>query len=216
MTKAIIRTIRSFSISNLLFSFLTLSKAYLKKSGWLLSVKKGIPVDSDGAELPWFTYCSIKFISERLNSKLSVFEYGSGNSTLWFSKRVGEITSVEHDFDWHSKLKDKLKLKSNVNYFFRDLETGVYQEEILNHKGKFDIVIIDGRERIQCTFNSIDALKNDGVIIFDNSDRDSYDEAYSFLRSKDFRRIDFWGLGPINSYAWCTSVFYRENNCFNI
>lgn len=216
MTKIIIKLIRSFSISNLFFSFSTLSRAYLKESGWLLSVKKGIPVDRDGVELPWFTYSSIEFISEKLNSTLSVFEYGSGNSTLWFSRSVDEIISVEHDLGWHSKMAEKMKLKTNVNYFFRDLESGEYEKEILNYKEKFDVVIIDGRQRIQCTFNSIDALKADGVIIFDNSDRDSYDEAYSFLGSKGFKRINFWGLGPINSYSWCTSVFYREKNCFNI
>jgi hypothetical protein len=36
------------------------------------------------------------------------------------------------------------------------------------------------------------------------------------LLKNDFRRLDFTGLGPINASPWCTSIFYRRKNCFDI
>jgi hypothetical protein len=76
--------------------------------------------------------------------------------------------------------------------------------------------VIDGRDRVNCTKASLGALKPDGSIVFDNSDRSDYESGYSFLQANEFRRLDFWGMGPINSYGWCTSVFYRTQNCFGI
>jgi len=36
------------------------------------------------------------------------------------------------------------------------------------------------------------------------------------LKQDRFRRIDFWGMGPIEAANHCTSVFYRSNNCLGI
>jgi hypothetical protein len=96
------------------------------------------------------------------------------------------------------------------------LNSGEYQNEILNYNKVFDIIIIDGRERVQCSMNSLNALKENGVIIWDNSDRLKYAKGYNFLLSNGFKRIDFSGLGPINPHAWCTSIFYRVGNCLDI
>ncbi len=104
-----------------------------------------------------------------------------------------------------------------IDYKFRELESNKYVEEITNYTNEFDIVVLDGRERVQCCKNSLLALKKGGVIIWDNSDRHEYDEGYKYLLANNFKRIDFQGLGPINSRAWCTSVFYKEReNCLDI
>ena len=44
-----------------------------------------MPIDKNSNPLPWVTYGFIDFISERLNKSIDVFEYGSGNSTLWYA-----------------------------------------------------------------------------------------------------------------------------------
>ncbi len=54
------------------------------------------------------------------------------------------------------------------------------------------------------------------MVIWDNSDRSDYEEGYEFLLGQGFRRLDFYGLGPINVMASCTSVFYREQNCLGL
>ncbi len=190
-------------------------KLYLERIGYLKSFLEGLPVERDGNCLPWFTYPMISFLSGKLRSDMTVFEYGSGHSTLWWSKQVASVTSCEHDLDWYNYLKQRIP--PNVTYIYCPLDRGgEYSQTILKYPKKFDIVVIDGRDRINCAKNALAALKDDGAIVWDNSDRQQYHEGYAYLTERGFRRIDFKGLGPIGTREWCTSIFYRDNNCFKI
>ena len=193
-----------------------LSEHYLNNSGWNRSRKEFLPVDKEGNPLPWFTYSSIYFIKDKLKPDFSVFEYGSGNSTRWFSSKVNKLISVEHDKPYYDFIKSKINTLPNVDYHFLDLDDGIYSSKIGEYKNEFDVVIIDGRDRINCTKNAVGALKSDGVIIFDNSDREAYNEAYDLLEKEGFRKIDFYGHGPIGNVEWGTTIYYKNNNCFDI
>lgn len=110
-----------------------------------------------------------------------------------------------------------LSKNPKITYKLRDLKSKEYVEEITNYTNEFDIIVLDGRERVQCCLNTLPALKKGGIIIWDNSDRREYEEGYRFLEVNNFKRIDFHGMGPINSRAWCTSVFYKQGeNCLGI
>ena len=193
-----------------------LNKEYLKISGWTNSIQSGMPLNASGDPIPWYTYPSIEFIKQRLTKQMNVFEYGSCNSSIWLSKKVKSLVSLEHDKDWYIKIKPSLDKLENTSYLHRELEEGAYEGEILNYKNDFDIIVIDGRNRNKCIKNAMEALKNDGIVIWDNSDRSEYEEGFNFLLDRKFKRIDFWGLGPINTYQWCTSIFYRVDNVFDI
>jgi protein O-GlcNAc transferase len=78
------------------------------------------------------------------------------------------------------------------------------------------VVFIDGRDRVNCVRNSLDALKPAGVLILDNSDVESYGMALELMRVQGFKRLDFVGPGPITAAVWRTSIFYRNQNCLNI
>ena len=210
------KILRKFAFTSGLLETYFLSKKYLTPKGWLLSRYLYQPVQSDGMPIPWITYASLHFISQKLeNTTFKVFEYGSGNSTLWFSERVQHMVSVEHDTTYYDIVKSKIQSRSNVTYILADIEND-YSKKVLDYKNEFDIIIIDGRDRITCTKNSLHALKENGIIIWDNSDRKKYQEAYDFLKDKGFKKIDFKGLGPIGHIEWQTSIFYRYNNCFDI
>lgn len=188
---------------------------HFSKVGWFKSICEGLPVDAEGQALPWYTYSFIKFISERINGSMRVFEYGSGNSTLWWSKRVAGVIAVEHDQLWYDSVSKKIP--KTVDYRYCKLDYGgEYCKVITSYTANFDCIIIDGRDRINCAKNALAALKQEGVLIWDNSDRDTYKEGYNFLLRNGFRRIDFWGVGPINACQWCTSIFYRDGNCLMI
>ena len=74
---------------------------YLKDIGWFNAFKSKKPVDNENNPIPWLTYSFISFISPRLNKKLTVFEYCSGSSTLYFSKLVEKVILVEHEKSWY-------------------------------------------------------------------------------------------------------------------
>src|SRR5258706_16157540 len=109
----IYKIVNYIPLGNITTGLVLLIKNYLIKEGWIASVIKRIPIDNHGKEIPWFTYSSIDFISTRLNNKHVVFEYGSGNSTIWFSRKVHKITSIEHNKKWYLKIKEKILMQPN-------------------------------------------------------------------------------------------------------
>jgi hypothetical protein len=190
-------------------------EGHLKNSGWFNSFRLGVPIDGKDDPIPWMTYSSIAFIERKVHSGMTVFEYSCGNSTLWWSKRVNKLVSCEHDKGWFERMQ--MLILPNVDLIYRELEYGgAYSRTITEYQREFDIIVIDGRDRINCAKNCLGALKDDGVIIWDNSDRTDYQEGYSFLIDSGFKRLDFEGMGPVNVYAWCTSIFYRNDNCLGL
>jgi hypothetical protein len=187
----------------------------LKEDGWFRSFREGTCIDAEGNPLPWMTYPAIEFIKKRIHENMSVFEYGCGESTLWWASRVKDVISVEHDKEWFEKTARRIP--KNVTIFHIELEyDGEYSRKIKEYRRNFDIVVIDGRDRVNCVLNSWEALKPSGIIIFDNSDRKEYEKGYNFLFDHGFRKIEFVGFTPIVNFKAETGIFFRENNCLGI
>ena len=199
-----------------LYEAFILSRKYLRDKGWFNTRQFMMPMDAHKNPLPWLTYPAIYFLDERLNDKkLSVFEYGSGKCTLWMVQRVKKIVSVEYDPKYYQIVQEKLKPFDNIDYRLAELGKD-YWQQIEEFQKSFDVIFIDGRERVQCTLHCLPALKDDGVIIWDNSDREEYKEAYDFLDQSYFKRIDFQGHGPIGHVEWKTTIYYKAGNCLGI
>jgi len=190
------------------------SDSFLVRKGWFRSYRNNAPMDREGNPLPWISYSMIHFLEGRLTKSMNVFEYGAGQSTLWFSSKVNSVVSLEHSEDWYELINNKLP--DNCELHCKSLEDNSYQNKILEFEKYFDVVLIDGRERVKTLENCISALKDDGVIVFDNSDRFRYQEGLQKIKEKGFKRIDFYGMGPTDAVHFATSIFYRSNNCFDI
>ena len=81
---------------------------------------------------------------------------------------------------------------------------------------KFDIIIVDGRDRVNCCLESLSALSNKGVVVLDDSEREHYAEAIQFFKSNGFKELSFSGISPGLFYRKSTSVFYKDSNCLDI
>ena len=114
-------------------------QGYLKEAGWINSLIKNESCDQNDHPLPWVTYPFIDFIRIRLRKNYHIFEYGSGNSTLFYSKHVSSITSVEHNKEWYDKL---IKIiPSNVVLMYEELEyDGKYCRASIVKKKKYEII----------------------------------------------------------------------------
>ncbi len=190
-------------------------KGYLATIGWFKAFDTRQAVDASGQPLPWVTYSFIDFIKTRLTKELTVFEYGSGNSTLFYAKRVKRVVSVEHDEEWFNKIvKEKA---DNAEMIFTHLEKGgEYSKKAALLNEKFDLIIVDGRDRVNCCKNSVDALTPKGVLVLDDSEREIYEDARVFLIEKGFRELPFTGISPGLFYNKSTSIFYKTDNCLMI
>jgi len=190
-------------------------RGYLVDVGWFNSANKKMPVNKNEQPIPWYSYPFLNFIDSRLSKQMTIFEYGSGNSTIWLAARVGNVKAVEHNLLWFNKISPRLP--NNVEIVYReDGSIKDYCREILNSNTFYDIIIVDGVDRNCCLKLSLEKLKKDGVIILDNSERSEYQNGISLIMSKGLKRLDFSGMGAIANSLTCTTVFYRENNCLSI
>lgn len=192
------------------------SRSYITASGYVQTLIDSELFDSNRKPIPWYTYSIIYFLKTRLRKDMTVFEFGSGSSTMFFSNHVQSVISIEHDYQWYQKvISDK---PENVTIQYVQLEYGGdYSKAISKYSNNFDIVCIDGRDRCNCAKNCVSALKQDGVIIFDDTDCVQYTEAYQYLKAQGFKQLEFCGLIPSLIYPnGSTSIFYRLNNCMGI
>ncbi|UKT63314.1 class I SAM-dependent methyltransferase [Pedobacter mucosus] len=190
-------------------------KGYLNSIGWFTAFDKKQAVDGKGEALPWVTYSFIDFIKERINKSQHIFEYGSGSSTIFYALRAGTVTSVEHDKSWFEKVKNTSP--ANADMIFCALERdGEYAKKATLLNKKFDIIIVDGRDRVNCCKYSVSALSENGVLVLDDSEREVYNQARVLLKSQGFKEISFSGISPGLFYEKATSVFYKTNNCLGI
>ncbi len=211
--KALITLVSKPKRLNALLSFG--HKGYLASIGWFTSFDEQQAIDGSGNPLPWVTYSFIDFIKPRLTKNLSVFEYGSGNSTLFYAKHVQKVVSVEHDEAWYHKIAQEKA--ANAEMIFTALEKdGEYSRKAVLLGEKFDIIIVDGRDRVNCCKNSVEALTTSGVLVLDDSERDFYQPARTFLLEKGFKELPFTGVSPGLFYNKTTSVFYKQDNCLGI
>lgn len=194
-------------------------RGYLYDHGWFNSFNTGLSINAQGEGIPWITYPCMDFLETKISKEMRVFEWGCGGSTEWWASKVSQIISVEHNQEWYKKTTEKLAdVDENlIKVNFIKLEyNGEYSSFIKNYTKYFDIIVIDGRDRINCVKNALFAIKDDGIIIWDNSERQEYNEGYCYLSKRGYKRLDFWGMGPVNIYGWKTSIFYKDHNNLNI
>ena len=103
-----------------------------------------------------------------------MLEFGAGGSTKYLSPRVRHLVSIEHDSDWAAAVS-KLGLP-NVDLVHVPPEPpatpgGIpgyrrYTEFPRSLGRSFDVVLVDGRNRVECALAGADLLRPDGVILF--------------------------------------------------
>lgn len=207
---------------------------------WVLSLKKNYLLNKPS---PWLTFGAIDYLDFYLKTRLSVkvFEYGSGGSTLYWLSKGASCVSIEHDSGWFKLLNSKIGKEENLKYRLvlpgkiaplkkdewdytnpllyltsetNDLSYKDYVQQIEAFPDNyFDIVLIDGRARPSCLYQSFTKVKPNGLIILDNADREYYlSNTSQYL--KNFKRIDFYSVAPTQDANSLTSIFQKQSDSF--
>jgi hypothetical protein len=179
-----------------------------KKYGQYQSAKEWSCINAEGLPIPWYTYPTIEYLNNLNLEGVSVLEYGSGNSSLYYLRRGAKVVSVEDDREWY----EKIKVENNDEFFdyvFSNSKNDYINREEINSA---DVIVIDGSHRPDCTEyvieNILEGNSNPSMIIFDNSDW--YPRSINKLDDKvKWIRADFYGFGPINGYTWVTSIYFN-------
>lgn len=130
-------------------------------------------------------------------------------------RRAVSVNSVEHAGAW----VETIRRAAAPNVRLTEVAEGQAEAYVgsIGHLGlQFDVVVVDGEHRDACMRIVPGHLKSDGIIILDNADRTEYRDGILYLEQQGFRHVDFIGMGPINTYDWTTSIFYRSTNCVGL
>ncbi|WP_422354413.1 class I SAM-dependent methyltransferase [Roseivirga pacifica] len=163
------------------------------------------------SQKPWLTPDAIYALEKLLTKEDIGIEYGSGRSTYFFSKLLGQLTSIEHHKGWYEQVAKQLRENDcrNVNYHHipanRDftapslsseqqafMTTKEYpvKDDVFHTYSTFvttvpnqslGFALIDGRARVSCALNSISKLKIGGIMVLDNSERTRYRAVHDAL-----------------------------------
>lgn len=135
---------------------------------------------------------AIKRCLALFDKPIDVLEWGSGNSTLFFSaflKDGSTWLALEHNEQWYKEIETKIKAFSSsiaaIKYIpadrpFEELTDGDYatfRSYILfpiKLKKTYDVIIVDGRARVECLAVGWELLKENGVMILHDAQRKEY------------------------------------------
>jgi hypothetical protein len=160
-------------------------------------------------------YSVVQLLQQRIPRDSAIFEFGSGNSTEFWARNCASIYSVEYDRQWYNLILPTIP--SNAKLYFCELEQdGAYCRYAAIPNRKFEVIVIDGRDRVNCLINSLEYLTPDGVIVLDDSDRERYQPAFEIARSAGFHALSLTGLKPTGIGADTTTIFYRQQNCLDL
>jgi hypothetical protein len=167
-------------------------------------------------ETPWFCYAANDYLDKWLKPHMTAFEYGSGGSTLFLSKRVRSVQSVEDNPKWYELVSKRLQEKtiSNVNIEFVRFDfknpIGFEHSDYLNSLNEEkDVIFIDGSEewnlvRPLCFRHAENFVRPGGIIVVDDSWR--YPELHKENKAKYFKI--FKSVGPCRPGVTSTDIFF--------
>ena len=185
--------------------------------------------DLASLDLPWWNYRTIaeveSFLARRPEAR--VFEYGSGASTVWLARRAGVVKSVEHDIEFAQVVRKLVNGFGSVEILTvpatplqagragipserrssRGLDFSDYVASIERINGAFDLIIVDGRARVESFRRAIPFLADDGMVVFDDVERARYRPA---LLTPQFEVRILRGLTPCLPYPTSTALLTRR------
>jgi hypothetical protein len=81
--------------------------------------------------LPQYTPGAVQWVLDNIRYDMSIFEYGSGMSSLFYSVNILEMVIVEHDRSWYeglseqfNKLRNEKLLKTSIKYILSEPTPG--------------------------------------------------------------------------------------------
>lgn len=126
---------------------------------------------TDIRPVPWLVDEAVTWLEREVScgSIKSVLEFGSGASTVWLAPRVKTLVSVEHTQEWYSKVVDTIGANQKVDCRLRPRPYNTVCAEELPTR-QFDLVIVDGKDRVECAQSSHTLVRPGGWLMLDNSD----------------------------------------------
>ena len=108
-----------------------------------------------------------------------ILEWGPGYSTELMGKlcQGAETVSIEHDGKWYREAVHKYSQYAQIYHIVE----GYVSWPLLPNKGKFDLIFIDGRRRVECMVVAFLCLGKGGAIVLHDAERERYEPGINAL-----------------------------------
>jgi len=132
----------------------------------------------------------IKTLRKYRHKIMRVFEYGSGNSTRYYPKKLYRLKqnfiwiAAEHCLKWEQKGQKSIQSFPNVFIYHKELVDDYVM--FIKLFPRFDVVIIDGRYRRRCLGIAKDCLMQGGIVILHDAERKYYHCGLKGYKETDF------------------------------
>ncbi len=151
----------------------------------------------------------INYIKKKLieqsqkNDFLNILEWGSGNSTIFFSKFLNEKKipfnwkAIEHFLPWYDKVIKMIELENlsdNVECVLLNptdepdkniqetLDLNDYINYPLKIDKKFNLILVDGRKRKECLEIASKVVKSGGIVLLHDAEREWFHPSFKFFK----------------------------------
>ena len=158
--------------------------------------------------LPWLPYAAIEWIEQHIDKQTRVLEFGAGNSSIFFARRVHSVTSVEASAEWCSRVEEELREEGLNNVrIITVLPTDVLAKiqdgsiPVAEH----DFVLLDATPREVILEPIISRLGAKSFLAVDNWDRYHYAEFRQ--RGCPKPEIEFTDFAPYNFSVSSLAIF---------
>lgn len=144
-------------------------------------------------------------------NQLDVLEWGAGISTIYFPEFLikKEIMfrwdSIEHDARWYLKLHDMNKLIQVKLHLFQEPnpadKVAIAKARLIQYINfpraiwkHYDLIFIDGRRRPECMNMAKRFLKENGIVLLHDAEREAYHEAMGGYKGKFLTKTLWKGI----------------------
>jgi hypothetical protein len=167
--------------------------------------------------MPWWSFGATRAVGKFLRADMTVFEFGSGGSSIFLAERTARVTCVEDEDKWAHLVCSEAERRGIGNLKvlhhpfdfhnpvnFRDSD---YLASL--GSGSYDVIVVDGKEESEkvrdiCFYAAEARIKPGGLIVLDDSWR--YPQVKA--RNKALHFGDFKGTGYCRLGVTSTCVFH--------
>lgn len=170
---------------------------------------------------PWIVPDALVVLKSIVKPTWRVFEWGSGGSTVYWSRNCASVISIEHLEQWMPRITAMMAdFQCPANWDIRLVPADMsvqtehyrnYANAILDVEGSFDLIYVDGEatSRGWCLEHALTRVVPGGYLLLDNSNWLEGHDFGSEWERQDFVARGLYWIGVAEPFDWWTSILRR-------
>jgi len=167
---------------------------------------------------PWINYSTIQFMHHIVSKGTKVLEFGAGGSSLFFLERKANLISIEHQAEWINEVQKRASKKQLMRWSHHLISSSQHSSSVplADHyllalkniaDSSIDLVVVDGRHRVESVKRAMAKVKPGGSLILDNSNRPEYAETFELLLG--WKLLETWSITNFSEFVTPAAIWTK-------